>query len=155
MNTSIRIARNDDIQDIVLIWSEIMQFLVNCNPDYRQNKDGESAFGLLIKRTIDDPKSIIIVYEADGTIVGFCWALIERLPEWFGSEEIGLIRYLAVSETNRQYGIGKKMAKYVIKWFHDMGINRIEVYVLKGIPASTFWEKMGFKVFIDRRFLEI
>jgi len=64
MNTSIRIARNDDIQDIVLIWSEFMQFLINCNPDYRQNKDGESAFGLLIKRTIDDPKSIIHNFRA-------------------------------------------------------------------------------------------
>jgi hypothetical protein len=47
------------------------------------------------------------------------------------------------------------MAKYVIKWFRNKGLSRIEVYVLKGIPASTFWEKMGFKVFIDRRFLEI
>jgi N-acetylglutamate synthase-like GNAT family acetyltransferase len=71
MNTSIRKARIDDIPDIVLVWTEFMQFLINCNPDYRRNRDGESAFGQLLKRTIDDPNSLIIVYEANGTILGF------------------------------------------------------------------------------------
>jgi len=35
MNTSIRKARIDDMPDIVLVWTEFMQFLINCNPDYR------------------------------------------------------------------------------------------------------------------------
>ena len=53
MSTNIRIAKANDIPEIVLLFTEFMQFLINCNSDYRESKDGEIAFGQFIKRKIE------------------------------------------------------------------------------------------------------
>lgn len=68
---------------------------------------------------------------------------------------IGLIRYLAVSGSAQGHGVGEQLFTYVRKWLKSFGINRIELYVLKGLRASNFWKKQGFAPFMDRRFLEI
>ena len=60
-------------------------------------------------------------------LVGFSLALIEILPEWFGSEQIGLLRYQAVSENYRGRGVGHELITFVIDWYRSLGINRIEL----------------------------
>ena len=81
--------------------------------------------------------------------VGFSLAQIETLPEWFGGEQIGFTRYQAVAEDQRGQGIGGEMAVFVIDWFRSKSIRRVELYVLKDLPASRFWSKLGFKIFMD------
>jgi N-acetylglutamate synthase-like GNAT family acetyltransferase len=99
--------------------------------------------------------AILTRAEKDKKLIGFSLAHIKTLPEWFGSTRIGLIRYLAVSEGNRRKGVGNQIAIFVKDWFSSFGIKRIELYVLKGLPASDFWTKLGFIEFMDRRFMEI
>jgi GNAT superfamily N-acetyltransferase len=107
---------------------------------------GKNSWSCCVARTATTGKS---------GLVGFSLAQIETLPEWFGAEQIGLIRYLAVSENYRGGGVGHEMVTFVIDWFRSLGISRAELHVLKGLPASGFWSKIGFKAFMDRRFREI
>jgi GNAT superfamily N-acetyltransferase len=155
MNVFIRKARADDIPGIVAMWKEFMKSLRRYNANYWETKNGEQVFAQYLEDVYTNAHTLVAVAETDRKLVGFTLAYIEELPEWFGKERIGLIRYLAVSEKQQGKGVGQQMASYVMEWFRTAGIKRIELYVLKGIPASGFWAKLGFKEFMDRRFLNI
>ena len=108
------------------------------------------AFSKCLVSAISADDVLVTVAEIEGTgLVGFSLAQIETLPEWFGGEQIGLIRYQAVAEDQRGQGIGGEMAVFVIDWFRSKSIRRVELYVLKDLPASRFWSKLGFKIFMD------
>lgn len=156
MSIHVRKAEERDIPGIVTIWEEFMEFLRCTNRHYWKIRDGRSAFSRYLVSTLSKADVLLVAAEeTDRSLIGFSLAHIETLPEWFGSEQIGLLRYLAVSESYRNRGAGYEMATFVIDWFRSLGISRIELYVLKGLPASRFWSKIGFNEFMDRRFIEI
>ena len=156
MGVHVRKADEGDVPGIVELWEEFMELLRCTNPDYWKVRDGRAGFSKYVVSTLREADVLVTVAETTGAgLVGFSLAQIESLPEWFGSEQIGLIRYLSVSENFRGRGIGHGMASFIIEWFRTLGISRIELYVLKDLPASVFWSKIGFKVFMDRRFMEI
>lgn len=152
MDLFIRQANEADIPLILPIWAQFMAFLQERNPDYWALTGGEGAFGQHLQSSIAEANTLVSVAELDGLIAGFCLAYIERLPEWFGAEKIGLIRYLAVANDHQSQGIGQELVVNTLDWFDTKEIERVEVFVLNGIPASRFWDKMGFKPFMDRRF---
>ena len=133
-----------------------MNYLQKENKDYYKLKNGANSFSIFLHNTVgfDDEKRIFIA-EHNGNITGFILVGIEHLPEWFGKEKIGLIRYLAIKEGERNKGIGKELVLFATNWFKSMEIQRIELYVLNGIKANSFWENLGYRVLMDRRFLEL
>ena len=156
MPVNIRKADQQDIPGILALWEDFMELLRDMNPHYWVVKNGRAAFSRYLERMIGEAGVLVAAAEMGGTgLLGFTLAQVETLPEWFGSEQIGLIRYLAVSDTYRGKDIGQEMAAFTIDWFRSKGISRIELYVLKDLPASDFWSKVGFKVFMDRRYMEI
>ena len=156
MAVMVREAVETDISDIMDIWEEFMAFLRDTNKDYWKVENGYAAFSKFLLSACDDQDTLVAVAENEsGQIIGFSLALIDTLPEWFESQRIGLIRYVAVLENNQSKGTGYKLATFVMDWFRSRGIKRVELYVMKGLKASDFWSKMGFEVFMDRRFIEI
>ncbi len=155
MEIKIRKAQSNDLQHILVIWEEFMAYLDQINPDYWPIKNGATAFENYLNSNLNNPKALIAVAEKNNRILGFSLAYIEHLPEWFGQENIGLIRYLALSKNSQSQGIGTRIVDFMMNWFRDHKIKRVELYVLKGLPASHFWAKHGFVEFMDRRFLEI
>ncbi len=154
MGIDVREAEIGDIPHIVEVWQEFMIMLRRTNPHYWKVKNGRSAFTKYLEDVLAQTEVLVAIAERDKKLIGFCLAHIETLPEWFGSNRIGLIRYLAVSEGNRGRGVGNQITTFVKDWFFSFEIKRIELYVLKGLPASKFWTKLGFIEFMDRRFLE-
>ena len=156
MTVQVREAEQKDIPDIVDLWEEFMEMLPRVNPDYWRAVDGGEAFSRYLKNHLRDTNVLVAVADTKGAgLAGFSLALIEVLPEWFGCEPIGLIRYQSVSEKCRGKGAGRAMTDFMMDWFRSKGISRVELYVLKGLPAYDYWSKIGFRDFMDRRFLEI
>ena len=156
MTVNVREAEEKDIVEIVALWKDFMVMLPQINPHYWKTIDGADAFSIYLSNNLVSSDVLVTVAEKNEVgLVGFSLALVEILPEWFGSEQIGLIRYQSVSKKFRGKGVGHAMTNYIIEWFRSKSISRIEVYVLKGLPASEYWSQIGFKEFMDRRFLEI
>ena len=152
----IRKAQKKDIPSIVKIWSDFMKYLQNANKDYYRVKNGDNSFSDFLHDVVEyDKDKRVFIAEQNGNIAGFILIAIEHLPEWFGNEKIGLIRYLAIKEGERERGLGKKLVLFATDWFISMNIRRIELYVLKGIIASSFWKHLGYRVLMDRRFIEL
>lgn len=149
-------AEVDDVPHVVAIWEEFMELLRQTNPDYWKVVNGPVAFSRYLTGILEDSDFLLAVArEKKGDPAGFVLAYNETLPEWFGSERVGLIRYMAVSGNSQGRGAGREMVAFVMDWFRSLGIRRVELYVLKGLSASGYWEKIGFKPFMERRFLEI
>ena len=155
MRVEVRKAEISDVPGIVAVWIEFMAMLRQTNSDYWVMENGESAFNKYLEEILDKDEQLVAVAVEEKKVIGFSLAYIETLPEWFGSTQIGLIRYLAVSEGARGKGIGDQIFTFIKGWFSSFGIKRIELYVLKGLQASDFWQKLGFTSFMDRRFLEL
>ena len=156
MTVYVRKADEGDTSDIVVLWEESMEFLRRTNRHYWKVRNGRASFSSYLLNTFREADVLVAVAEREGEgLVGFSLAQIEILPEWFGSEQIGILRYQTVSEKYQGKGVGNEMTTFVIDWFRLLGISRIELYVLKGLPASGYWSKIGFKEFLDRRFMEI
>ena len=154
MYEHVRQAKKQDIPEIVSLWQSFMTLLQQTNSDYWEVKGGKAAFSSYLAKAVDHP-DVLVAIGVDQELMGFGLAQIETLPEWFGSEKIGMIRYLAVSESHQGKGLGWKISDFILDWFRAKGIKRVELYVLKDLAACGFWSRIGFKAFMDRRFKEI
>ena len=133
-----------------------MELFAQTNPYYWElDHDGGKFFSAHLIESLSNSETTIVVAEDRKEILGFTLAYVESLPEWFGSRRIGFIRYMGVSAEVRDKKIGTMMFEFVISRFREQKINRVELYVLSGLPAAAFWQKLGFSTFMERRFLEI
>lgn len=156
MNITIREAQENDLPDVVNLWSAFMEMLPQINNNYWDVKEGRQAFQKYLRQSLEKQDVLITLAENEKEeMVGFSLSLIEELPEWFGSEKIGLIRYQAVAEEFQGKGVGQAMTGFIFNWFRKQNIKRVELYVLEGLAASDYWSKIGFKTFMDRRFINI
>lgn len=155
MTVRVREANQKDTEGIVTIWGRFMALLRRTNQHYWKVAD-PTAFSEFISRAYKKDQVFVVVAEnVQNELVGFTLAQIEILPEWFGSQKLGMIRYQAVSEDYQGKGVGSAMTDFVIDWYRSLGIIRVELNVLSGLSSSKYWSKIGFKEFMHRRFIEI
>jgi len=92
--------------------------------NYKQNsKYGEYRIELLVESETDD-------------ILGFCIAYSKRAS--------GKIEVLFVDEKYRRNGFGLKLMNSAVEWFKAKKIDEIELTVVYGNEAVSFYEKLGF-----------
>lgn len=92
--------------------------------DYRKN----AAFGEYYIELLTD-------IETD-SIIGFCIAYSKKVS--------GKLEVLFVDEKFRGQGLGVKLMHSAMAWFHSKHIDEIELTVVYGNEAVSFYEKLGF-----------
>ncbi len=151
----IRKARNEDLEQIIQIWTDFMQYLQEVNANYYAAEVDERAFLHYLNGMLGQETANLLVASMGEEVLGFILARQELLPAWFGESKLGLIRYLAIKRGQQERGVGKALVSATLAWFVELGIERIELYVLEGLPTSTFWKKLGFQPLMERRFLQL
>ncbi|SFJ92155.1 MULTISPECIES: GNAT family N-acetyltransferase [unclassified Bacillus (in: firmicutes)] len=92
--------------------------------EYKKNsKYGEYRIELLIESETDN-------------IVGFCIAYSKKVS--------GKIEVLFVDEEYRRNGLGLKLMNSAMEWFKEKQIYEIELTVVYGNEAVSFYQKLGF-----------
>ena len=92
--------------------------------EYKKNSQyGEYRIELLVESETDD-------------ILGFCIAYSKRAS--------GKIEVLFVDEKYRRNGFGLKLLNSAVEWFKEKKIDKIELTVVYGNEAVSFYEKLGF-----------
>jgi GNAT superfamily N-acetyltransferase len=101
-------------------------------------------------------QSCVLVAESGPELVGMRLSEISFRPPVMRNPTYGAILDLAVTERSRRRGIGTLLFEKTKAWFGEHGINRIELRVLTHNPvASTFWERRGFRTYIEVRYLDL
>lgn len=153
---AIRNAREQDLDMIIELWKELMDFHKVRDPHFSRSSDGHENFLEFISGHISSESSRVLVAEHDGIIVGYCLAFIANYPPVFENVEYGQIADLAVTEKYRRTGVGEKLCREVQKWFRERKIQRIELRVAVTNEVSTsFWRKMGYRPYIEILYKEI
>ncbi|QWI62562.1 GNAT family N-acetyltransferase [Bacillus mycoides] len=92
--------------------------------DYKKNsKYGEYRIELLIELETDN-------------ILGFCIAYSKSVS--------GKIEVLFVDEKYRRNGFGLKLMNSAVEWFKEKQVDDIELIVVYGNEAVSFYQKLGF-----------
>ena len=92
--------------------------------EYRKNsKSGEYRIELLTDSETNN-------------IIGFCIAYSKKIS--------GKLEVLFVDEKYRRNGLGVKLMSSAMKWFGENHINDIELMVVYGNEAVSFYQKLGF-----------
>jgi GNAT superfamily N-acetyltransferase len=99
-----------------------------------------------------DPQKLIVVEDAQGAIVGFAAAGVNREndPE-FDAE----IYALYLLEEHQGQGLGTKMMREMMGWLRSKGFQKVMLWVLEANPTRKFYEKRGGKLLASIKTTEI
>jgi ribosomal protein S18 acetylase RimI-like enzyme len=147
----IRDAGPGDLDAILEIWKEHMDFHRERNEFFTRSADGHVRFAEFVLKNIDNPDWLVLVAADDKRVVGYSMATIMDYPPVFEIKKYGFIQDAAVSRAHRRRSIGTKLFEKMHTWFKERGVSRIELQALSNNEVSqAFWRKLGFMDYLHR-----
>lgn len=152
----IRRAKVSDMQDLLLLWHEMMNSHKGMHPDFRIAENADLAVTSNFTALFDDSLSAFIVAEEDHKIVGMLIAQVRQGLPYTATEISGYIRDVSVTKVCRGKGIGKKLVEAGVKFLKSKNVEYIDLITGSTNNISNdFWEKMGFKETLKVRTLSM
>jgi ribosomal protein S18 acetylase RimI-like enzyme len=140
----IREATKDDINPIINLWQEMMDFHIQRSALYEMKPDARNIYAGYIKDILKSPDYVVLVYEIEDKVVGYLTATESDDPPVY-KKSTGIISELSVTEAHRNKGIGEELLREIEKIFQIYGIKRIECMVSDFNEVSkSFWHKNGY-----------
>ncbi|MBQ3518885.1 MAG: GNAT family N-acetyltransferase [Clostridia bacterium] len=140
----IRKATYKDIPAIAELYREQFREMAKLIPDFIKEGDQSVEF---LEKTISDDVSDILVYENDGTVVGFILLQAKERPD-FDFMLPGKYCYIMdviVTESHRNKGFGTALMNSAKDWAKEQKCRFINLDVLVNNPgAIKLYEKLGF-----------
>lgn len=152
----VRPARAGDVDAMTALWTEFMDFHAERDPWFKRSESGHTRFAEFIAERLEDERSVVLVAEADGEVVGHALAMIVKRVPVFEPEDYAQIMDVAVAGKHRRSGIGMRLVQEMMRLFRQRGIRRVEVTAAVSNEAATaFWRTMGFVPYTERSWLSI
>jgi ribosomal protein S18 acetylase RimI-like enzyme len=103
----------------------------------------------------NDPRSVFLVAEREGTLVAFLVGTVEREIPIYRLNEFGFIHDLWVESAYRNEGVGRQMTMLAIERFRAMGMKQIRLDVaMKNDAARNLFATCGFRNSTSEMLLE-
>lgn len=97
-----------------------------------------------IRQMIEDPRERLLVYEQEGSIIGFM--SLHFIPQIALEGDFARISYFAVDATARSGGIGRQMEEYCTRLAQERGCHLIEVHChTRRLRAHEFYYRQGYE----------
>ncbi|HEV7298949.1 MAG TPA: GNAT family N-acetyltransferase [Tepidisphaeraceae bacterium] len=146
---TIRPATPTDVPAVLPMVEQIVALHAAWDPDkYAPLPDVPGLYrGWLMARARDTDRSVFLVAEREGQIVGFLVSTIEREIPIYRTSEYAFIHDLWVEPAYRNEGIGRQMAMLAIERFTELGVEqvRLETAAANDVARALF-AKCGFRV---------
>ena len=140
----IRKAIYDDISEISELYREQFREMSKLIPDFI--KEGDQSIDFL-EKTISDDESDILVYENDGTVVGFILLQAKVRPDFdfMLPGKYCYIMDIIVTKTHRNKGFGTALMNSAKDWAKEQDCTFVNLDVLSNnTGAITLYKKLGF-----------
>lgn len=139
-------ARQKDIEQVVELWKDFVDYHASLHPFYKRSKNALGASRKYFLKTIGSPVRQLFVAIDGKTVVGFALAEVGKYPPVFIHKKYGMIIDLYVDPAYRRHGLGRTLYLKMKEWFARRGLTRIELTVAAANKTAwTFWKKMGFQ----------
>ena len=140
----IRKATHNDIPAITELYREQFREMSKLIPDFIKEGDQSVEF---LEKTISSEDSDILVYENDGTVVGFILLQAKERPDFdfMLPGKYCYIRDVIVTEAHRNKGFGTALMSSAKDWAKEQNCSFINLDVLTtNTNAISLYEKLGF-----------
>ena len=146
----IRRATDQDIDRIVELWAEHVEFHAELDPRFERRGGSEDGFADHLRGRLGQEDFLLLVAEVENQVIGFLNGELSNHPPCFTARAHGSIDNLAVSRQWQRHGHGTGLLKESMRWFAERGVPTVELRVLMGNPlAMRFWEKAGFQPYMQ------
>jgi len=89
---------------------------------------------------------LLLVAEADDSIIGFATACIKEHPPVLKHRKHGHVGATFVKPRYRKRGIAKEFFRIIHEWFKERKLNQASMYVsAKNEVAKKAWDRLGYK----------
>lgn len=138
-----------DVERIVELWAEHVDFHAKFDPRFRRNAGSEEGFAEHLRSHLGQVDFLLLVGEVGGEVEGFLHGELWKYPPCFAHRSHGVIHDLAVTPRRQRAGLGTALLREGMAWFSARGMPTVEGKVLLSNPVAVgFWEKTGFEAYM-------
>jgi ribosomal protein S18 acetylase RimI-like enzyme len=143
---TIRKGRTGDVERLVELWKELIDHHRDFDRGYSNFvPDVEEVQAKFYGKVIRSRRSVMLVAEDDGAIVGFLFGSIASRPPVFKIQKHAFIGDLLVSRKYRRKGIGKMLVDGFESWGKEREAKFMTIAVYpENREGMAFWEEIGF-----------
>jgi len=133
----LRNARVSDVETLVALWRRFMseheETVCGKRPRIRRHyalrRDAPKLTRAYFKKRIYNPRTLVLVAEAGGRVVGFATCLIKKNPPVYKLDKMGCVGSIYVEPSFRGRGIGSKFKEAAFAWFKKKGLSEVTLTV--------------------------
>lgn len=144
----IRSATPDDVPNVLPMVRAICQLHQSWDASRFATIDSpEKMYERWLRSRATDPKSVFLVAEHDGNLVGYVVCTIEKEIPIYATTEFGWIHDLWIDPTYRNEGLGRQMTMRVIERFAEWGVKQIRLQTAReNTIGRKLFETCGFAI---------
>lgn len=145
----VRKAKIKDADEISNLNYLLMKYHEKFDNYYKINKNHRKIYSKYIKKFIRSKNTLVLVAEVDKKIVGLMLGAIEKRPPIMKVVKFGHLKDTFVLPGYRRRGIGKILAKELMKWFESKEVEFVELESdIRNKIGVKAWKSLGFKPFM-------
>jgi ribosomal protein S18 acetylase RimI-like enzyme len=143
---SIREFIKTDIDEIVRIWVDILEWHAEFDEEFILDSDGETNFRFVLESAYDDTTQTVFVALHEKEIIGFVYGYIKKHSGFFKKRVLAHISDIAIKKEFRRKGIGTAlMRRFEHEFARKNEVNGLSLYVhFKNEQGLNFYKKLGF-----------
>ena len=144
----IRDAREEDLDEVLRLWTQMVEFHTALDPSLRMRTDAEALDSLraYLRPCMESSDSRLLVAESaerEG-LAGFLLTHIRTTSPIAIPPTCGYISDIGVDEHLRRRGVGRELFLAAQEWFLERGQTIVRLNVAAANPISqAFWRSLG------------
>jgi GNAT superfamily N-acetyltransferase len=155
---TIRRAERRDAEALGMLGAALMRthYAFDRRRFLEPGEGAEEGYSQFLVSQLRDRRSVVLVAERDGSIVGYVFAAIEPLSWKDLRDECGFIHDLLVSDEARRSGVGEALLNAAIAWLRDQNMPRVVLATAaQNDNARRLFERRGFRATMIEMTLEL
>ncbi len=150
-------AEEKHVKEMGELWWEFMLFHQNLDTWFTPRQGSIPGFEEnQVRRLMKSEDGLVIVALDINKVVGYSLSEIRGPSAAFERDKWVYIHDAAVTEKYRRKGVGEKMLNDIVHWSQLKNIDRIELSTAaQNLVGNSFWQKQGFKIYMNTLFREI
>lgn len=110
------------------------------------------AYRNWLEQGLNEENTLSLLARIEGDVVGLIVGDIRENVPLFSPDRVGHVSVLVVNNKVRRQGVGDSLWNEMRNWFELKGVKEFELFTEYGNEISgPFWNKRGFKIFLEKR----
>ena len=135
-------ANQSDLSDIAGLFARLLRGIPYYNAPAKEGEAKKYTGATLTGKLAEDPNSVLVARDPDGTVVGFCFSHFDDFTIW--------IDWFGVDASSRQRGVGTAILKKIVQTAPKRRAHKVWCDTrADNEPSKRLLQKMGFTRLVE------